>query len=316
MEIRVAELEQENARLLALTKNGSQAPQDNLASEVEQLRAQLAAAQQRERELSEKLKSTPKDDVVSVKVESSESYVPASPSRPSPSSGPNKTAASFGLMVLLCALPTLLSMPMQSTTSFSVPSPFSSALSNYDYKNNFIPGDFDWTRTSLMDMDTEENSNFPSSAPRKLEFAGVDTSDLGDLGGLDISFDTSSTDNGKIRVRIHPSSSASSRASSPPASSQSSKAGSPAPMESWSDARSSFSSVANSPLLSSTADPFLGMDYGSPFSDLDETSFPDFGFGSEYSVPDNSGGKRRVRIALKTPPSSSSEGGEWEVQIC
>lgn len=198
---------------------------------------------------------------------------------------------------------------------------------NYDsYKNRFIPSDFDWSRSSLMDMDTEEQDKFPASAslPRKLEFAGVDTSELGDLGGLDISFDTSSTDNGKIRVRIHPSSSASSRAGSPGASSiHSSKAGSPSPMDIWSDARSSFSSQVNSPLLSSvSSDPFLGVDYNAPFSeayrmnDLDDGTLSDFGLGSEYSVPDTSGGKRRVRIALKTPPSSNSEGGEWEVQIC
>ena len=171
-------------------------------------------------------------------------------------------------------------------------------------------------------MDTDLNAlTFPAAAAsvsRKLEFAGMDTNELGDLGGLDISFDTSSTDNGKIRVRIHPSSSASSRAASPSASS-SSKAGSPSPMDVWSDARSSFSSQTNSPLLSSTADPFLGIDYGVPFHDdmllEDHASPSDFGM-SEYHVPDSTGGKRRVRIALKSPPSSSSEGGEWEVQIC
>ncbi|TFK23163.1 hypothetical protein FA15DRAFT_476202 [Coprinopsis marcescibilis] len=321
MEIRVAELEQENARLLALAKTGGQATQlvqavdTHLASEVEQLRAQLAAAQKREQELSAKLSKD--SEKVSVKVESAESYVPASPSKSLVSSAPNKTAASFGLMVLLCALPTLLSMPMQSAANFSVASPFSSS----SLYSNFLPSDFDWSKTSLMDTDMDALT-FPAAAAsvsRKLEFAGVDTSELGDLGGLDISFDTSSTDNGKIRVRIHPSSSASSRAASPSASS-SSKAGSPSPMDIWTDARSSFSSQTNSPLLSSTADPFLGIDYGAPFGDdilLDDHASPsDFGMSSEYHIPDSTGGKRRVRIALKSPPTSSSEGGEWEVQIC
>ena len=70
------------------------------------------------------------------------------------------------------------------------------------------------------------------------------------------------------------------------------------------------------------ADPFLGMDYGASLSDLSyrmndaEDALPEFSLGSECTIPDNTGGKRRVRIALKTPPSSSSEGGEWEVQIC
>ena len=102
---RVAELEQENARLLALTQNGSQ-PQPTssdpaLLSEVEQLRAQLAAAQERERELAAKLVSTTTVGEVPVKVEASESYVPpASPSSRSLSvPSANKTAASLGLMV-------------------------------------------------------------------------------------------------------------------------------------------------------------------------------------------------------------------------
>jgi len=75
-------------------------------------------------------------------------------------------------------------------------------------------------------------------------------------------------------------------------------------------------------MLSSTADPFLGMDYGASFSDLSyrmndaDDALSELGLGSECTVPDSAGGKRRVRIALKTPPSSNSEGGEWEVQIC
>ena len=152
----------------------------------------------------------------------------------------------------------------------------------------------------------------------------MDTDELGDLNGLDISFDTSSTDNGKIRVRIHPSSSASSRATSPGASSQSSKPDptSSSPMDMWSQDsestfRSSFSSQGSPsiPSLSpSSSDPFLG-DYGM-MNDLDDGAISDFGLGSEYSVPDSTGAKRRVRIALKSAPSSTNEGGEWEVEIC
>ncbi|KAH6913921.1 hypothetical protein BKA70DRAFT_1369330 [Coprinopsis sp. MPI-PUGE-AT-0042] len=325
MEVRVAELEQENARLLALAESGGQPPrqESSLASEVEILRAQLAAAEKREKELSEKLNSRVNGEDVSVKVESMDAFIPTAPSssRSSPASCSNKSSASFGLMVLLCALPSLLSMPMQSASRFSVASPFSSLSSTYKPTLD----DFDWSSLKFPDtsMDLDDQTFPPSAAlPRKLEFADVDTSELGDLGGLDISFDTSSTDNGKIRVRIHPSSATSSRATSPGASStSSSKAGSPSPMDSWADARSSFSSHANSPMLSSTADPFLGMDYGS-FNDLsyrmndDDDALSELGLGSECFVPDNAGGKRRVRIALKTPPSSDSEGGEWEVQIC
>lgn len=339
MEIRVAELEQENARLLALTQSGSSSPQPTpdpaLISEVEQLRAQLAAAQERERELAAKLVSTTTVEVP-VKVEASESYVPpASPSSRSLSvPSANKTAASLGLMVLLCALPSLLSsVPMQTgaQTSFSVPTPFPSAAAKYDF-SNIIPSDFDWTRSSLMNLDADDMNRFSpaASGSKTLEFADVDMTELGDLNGLDISFDTSSTDNGKIRVRIHPSSSASSRAGSPGASSQSSKSDTAAssPMDMWSTDsestfRSSFSSQGSPaiPSLSpSSSDPFLG-DFSMPdmsyrMNDLDDGTLSEFGLSSEYHVPDSTGGKRRVRIALKNPPSSNTEGGEWEVEIC
>ncbi|KAJ2928631.1 hypothetical protein H1R20_g8490, partial [Candolleomyces eurysporus] len=339
MEVRVAELEQENARLLALTQSGSQpqsASDPALLSEVEQLRAQLAAAEERERELAAKLVSTSFVKEVPVKVEASESYVPpASPSSRSLSvPSANKTAASLGLMVLLCALPSLLSsvqMQTSSQTSFSVPTPFPSAAAKYDF-SNIVPSDFDWTRSSLMNMDAEDMGRASPSASlsKKLEFADVDMTELGDLNGLDISFDTSSTDNGKIRVRIHPSSSASSRAASPGASSQSSRyeTAASSPMDMWSTDsestfRSSFSSQGSPsiPSLSpSSSDPFLG-DFSMPdmsyrMNDLDDGPLSEFGLSSEYHVPDSTGGKRRVRIALKNPPSSNTEGGEWEVEIC
>ncbi|KAJ2911417.1 hypothetical protein MD484_g8997, partial [Candolleomyces efflorescens] len=342
MEIRVAELEQENARLLALTQSGSSpqpTPDPALMSEVELLRAQLAAAEERERELAAKLVSTASSvQEVPVKLEAAESYVPPAspPSRSLSVPSANKTAASLGLMVLLCALPSLLSSVQMQTgaqTSFSVPTPFPSAAAKYDF-STIVPSDFDWTRSSLMNLDAEDMNRFSpaasASASKKLEFADVDMTELGDLNGLDISFDTSSTDNGKIRVRIHPSSSASSRAGSPGASSLSSKSDTAAssPMDMWSTDseltfRSSFSSQGSPsiPSLSpSSSDPFLG-DFSMPdmsyrMNDLDDGTLSEFGLSSEYHVPDSTGGKRRVRIALKNPPSSNTEGGEWEVEIC
>ncbi|KAF8667674.1 hypothetical protein AX14_006322 [Amanita brunnescens Koide BX004] len=61
-----------------------------------------------------------------------------------------------------------------------------------------------------MDMDSEERRRIKSgSAPipmsRKLQFTDVDTSALAGLGGLEVSFGASPSENGKIRVRIHPS---------------------------------------------------------------------------------------------------------------
>lgn len=121
--------------------------------------------------------------------------------------------------MLLCALPTLLSMPMHSSvpTSFSIPTPLpASSASTFDY-STLLPHDHDWSRTagsSLMDLDDDYLRFSPSPTTRKLEFA-----DSAELGGLDISFDTTPANNGKIRVRIHPSSSPSSRATSPDTSS-------------------------------------------------------------------------------------------------
>jgi len=109
-----------------------------------------------------------------------------------------------------------------------------------------------------------------------------------------------------------------------------------------------------SALTTASSDPFLGIT-PSPEDDLSEyMNIPSFGSdnplnfkylpssesGSSldsfssllqgkdlgqfwYSSPDysttvngGSGGKRRVRIALKSPPQAGGEGGEWEVQIC
>jgi hypothetical protein len=104
---RVAELEQENARLLAIAKGGTpSAPapgkktdsDDALVSEIEQLRAQLRAAEERERELNAELTAkSASRDVPPVKIEPSEPSFPLSPTPRLQS--PHKSAASLGLMV-------------------------------------------------------------------------------------------------------------------------------------------------------------------------------------------------------------------------
>jgi hypothetical protein len=102
---RVAELEQENARLLALAENGrgnGTRPQDGGNAEIERLRAQLAAAEERERELSAELerKATSNSRDVSVKVEVNDPRCPPpSPIRCTPIQSPHKSGASLGLMV-------------------------------------------------------------------------------------------------------------------------------------------------------------------------------------------------------------------------
>lgn len=246
--------------------------------------------------------------------------------------------------MLLCALPSLLSMRVQSTapTSFSIPNPFpTSSASAYDY-NSFLPNDYDWSKatgSSLMDLDSDNHNKI-----RKLEFTGTDSSELGGLGDLDISFDTSPSEDGKIRVRIHsPSSSASSRSGSPtynPGMSPSSSSlamWSGSGSETESNLRASFPSQYSSlaAYAAANSDPFLGAsanDFSMPFAsdgtmryentmssplNYGQLSDPSFDFGSEYTIPDSMGGKRRVRIALKSmPQAGGAEGGEWEVQLC
>jgi hypothetical protein len=313
------------------------------------LRAELASARKREYDLSQELATKAERPDSMVKVESVESTFPIS--SPSRSQTPHKSAASLGLMVLLCALPTLLSMPTQSPfpTTFSIPTALPASASSFD-PNSIFPHDFDWSR-NIMDLDTDDQGRI-SSLPQKLEFINSEVSkSLGALGGLDISFDAVPQEDGKIRVRIHPSSSASSRAGSPGAAnavlnSDHSALG----LDLWGDSenptlQAAFSSepsslyngvsssfTAYSP-SSSNGDPFLGVggpsynDFGglSPFSsgssynsgDMDY----DFGRASDYSPSltgseSLGGSRRRVRIALKSMPATGGEGGEWEVQIC
>ena len=99
---RVAELEQENTRLQAIAqKSVHQGSSRELMSEIEQLRSQLAAAEQRERELSSQLSKRP----LNVKTELSEPRLPTSPpwhpAFPIQPKLTDKTSASLSLLVSL-----------------------------------------------------------------------------------------------------------------------------------------------------------------------------------------------------------------------
>ncbi|KAJ6497657.1 hypothetical protein C8R45DRAFT_1072177 [Mycena sanguinolenta] len=344
MEVRVAELEQENARLLALAQGSAPAApvprkkteaNDTLLSQIEQLRAQLHAAEEREHKLNAELTAkTASHDVPPVKMEPSEPSLPLSPAPRMQSA--HKAAASLGLMVLLCALPSLFPASSNSAlpTSFSLPHS-SLPASAFDF-NALLPSDYDWSRTgsSVMDLDTDEKRRVTAiSAPtttRKLEFSDEESAVLTGLGGLDISFDTSPLDDRKIRVRIHhPSSSVSSRAPSP-GGNYATKEENPFSMFFGTPQSEPSASLSSEPYVgyssASGSDPFLGVGgYGSysvpPYGqdDIASVDYPesDFGVASEYSVPDSTtGGRRRVRIVLKTMPAADGEGGEWEVQLC
>jgi hypothetical protein len=266
-------------------------------------------------------------------------------------------------------------MRIQSPTSatnngFAVSNSFHSSGAgsavDYDFDSTmFMPNEFDWSyskSSSFVDLEEDHTSKL-SSGKKKLEFTGIDSLEgdtglrnLGDLGDLDISFDTAASDDGKIRVRIHPHSSASSSTSSRSVSRgttpeeedsfmSTSTSSTPSPRS-----RSSALGVdPSSALITTSSDPFLGVTSLSDTDDIDMvmTSYSkdetsnwyastfDKGssflsslssslssLGGEYGTLDGlntcgiANGKRRVRIALKSAPQAASEGGEWEVQIC
>ncbi|KAI0691510.1 hypothetical protein BC835DRAFT_1417077 [Cytidiella melzeri] len=345
MEQRVVELEQENARLMALARGTTaKPPKEELLSEVEQLRARLAAAEERERELSEQLS---RKEAEPVKPEVVEPQLTLAP-RAAPSQAIHKSGASLGLMVLLCALPTLLTLPTHS----SLPSTFSLPLSNanslpatssaFDVQS-FMSGDFDWMTSgsgSMVDFDMDNLdmlSRSRADSSKKLEFVDEDSEALG-LSGLDISFDARPSEDGKIRVRIHPPASASTSASSAPSPAAASTSdGDDQSMWGGSDFGGAPSPSASDFLAEDKLGPFLGVgsdfpsmavDSSSDLSSPTSASFSssglsssdqyDFNFGditSGFSVSTSSG-RRRVRIALKSMPGQGREGGEWEVQLC
>jgi len=307
MEVRVAELEQENARLLAITRGEL----DPIASELEQLRAKLAEAEQRSQELSAQLalksESAPSS---AVKVEAFEpQLLPSSPPSSRASPAPqymHKTGASLGLMVLLCALPSLLSLPTQTTvpTTFSLPLSHSSLgpmSSSFDINSLISSEERSWSSSHGMDLDFDMDDAgktssiiFPTANSGKLELA--------DHGSLDISFDAVSSEDGKIRVRIHP----------PSASGTSASSLASTPISAMSPS-SDFSKPER-------YDPFFGvggldtdhywnsdMDHRIPSSSMYEFDQDTMsGLGSS---------RKRVKIALKSIPSEGNEGGEWELQV-
>lgn len=368
---RVAELEQENARLHAIAQRRSShaqdQPADELLSEVEQLRAQLAAAQLRERELSEELTKKASSQQSRVKTEAVEPEL-SLPNRNGSMQLPHKSGASLGLMVgallgvytlsgpirltwshgprhqvLLCALPSLLSLPAHSTmpTTCSIPMPNGSnaiSASSFDVPS-FVPGEFDWLNSMDIDIDSQGRVTTGAAMPaasahhphphhhphalRKLEFVDPNAEALG-LSGLDISFDATPSQDGKIRVRIHPPSSSSASSSSEGVDGDDQSMGGSESVDQLGPflgigADYGMSSVDAGIVLSPASGSYplqaAGFDlgYGSDFGVASGSSSSSIG-GSSSSIA--AGGRRRVRIALKSLPGEGREGGEWEVQVC
>lgn len=190
----------------------------------------------------------------------------------------------------------------------------SAVASKMDFRS-FVPRDCDWRTPGTMDLDMDHR--MPRFPPRKLEF--VDADALG-LGSLDVSFDADPAANGKIRVRIHSPTSA---CSSPISSSNSFSPSPPAfnfdDIPAWSVAPSPVSSAPPPvPLLPAAQldDPFIGM--GLSNQELGFNFDPTLLFNGApiQSEVDTMRGRRRVRIALKSPPSIDGSAGEWEVEVC
>ncbi|KAF8526076.1 hypothetical protein BU17DRAFT_83597 [Hysterangium stoloniferum] len=334
---RVAELEQENARLLALTQSSSRSrstspppsqssrPAKSDASppadaELASLRSLLAQSRARAAELEREvacLRTT--SSTSSASDSGSDAGSPGGVVQVKRENGgtdaiPKRTGASLFGVVLLCALPSLLTMPAPSVpyaaSRFSYTpgpgasvQPRSQAESLLDWPGmdiddsesgahrkvhlplSFINGQNDFLQ-NFVSVSGSEQSLMPSS-----EFDASEAE-------FDVSFAPSATE-GKIRVRIEsPSEPSLTHGGSSPRSSLGS--GSPyfahtSPTESWD-------------LDFAAPDHTQNLMWDSPSStgaNLDVSIFP----------PTTSTSRRRVRIALKGAPKAGVEGGEWEVEV-
>lgn len=124
-----------------------------------------------------------------------------------------------------------------------------------------------------MDLDVDNHGRVSalSSGPnaKKLEFVDVDSEALG-LSGLDISFDTLASEDGKIRVRIHPPPSTSVTAAPSPSSSGSIE----------SDEQSVWGgSEFSGPVSSSPVDSVMSSSVGTPSSIDSDPLGPFLGMG-------------------------------------
>ncbi|EJD01760.1 uncharacterized protein FOMMEDRAFT_169806 [Fomitiporia mediterranea MF3/22] len=248
MEIRVAELERENVRLRELADGhtpSSPSPSSE-SSELELLRMQLQSSRQREVELVHRLEVLKHEQ--KVKTEASEPTLSDGTNSDAGTNSPfmapvsfknivanPKGGASLGLMVLLCALPSLLSHPSSQprstlptsqsfldTIQWDNPSFFPAATSGNDDVPSWdldYPGPNSGSSGIAMDVDYNDVANTNEDEEwKKLELGLEGANDMGlsglGLGALDISFATRRTRDGKIRVRVHSSPSTSSQSSS------------------------------------------------------------------------------------------------------
>lgn len=372
-------MEQENARLLSMTQQypsssssrspspvqpSSKHPKTNPAEpsdpELSNLRGLLAESRARAAELEKQLERL-RSNAASSPCPSSESGSEVgSPARGAiqikretapPELIPRRTSASLFGVVLLCALPSLLSLPAPIVPHAASRFSFTPGPGSVNHQPHGAESLLDWPG---MDIDDDASGsrrkvNLPLSflngqndllQQNFMNGGGPDLSLLPPIppdfeAGSEAEFDVSfmaSPNEGKIRVRIE-------RPSSPPPSSSSI----PVPASSSSSSGSTTSGricpMAGSSPISPTLDsPSFGHSSPSDGWDLD-FSAPDHAaqgfmwdspsaappganvdlaiFASDVSATSSStSSRRRVRIALKSGPVAGAEGGEWEVEVC
>ena len=172
-----------------------------------------------------------------------------------------------------------------------------------------------------MDVDGSDASAEQRDAQwKKLDLVREDGESLG-LGDLDISFDTSKSADGRLRVRVHSSAKTHEQMAIEP------QTVSPSDASLSLGAPEHELSFAPPPLYIPDTDPlgpFLGI--SSPNSLISTNGEYHFDAASIFgtgalagSVAERQssvqGGTRRVRIALKSAPVPGGEGGEWEIEL-
>lgn len=262
-----------------------------------------------------------------------------------------KSGASLGLMVLLCALPSLLSNATGTLSSASgtglptvqntlldniqwdPPSFLSSSSSQLTSESENDKWEVEWqnpTGESMMDIDstsTEARLSDSDSESGEETWKKLDIEGLGlGLGELEVSFSVKQISERRVKVRV---------ASSTPAAAYESFSPSTSTQKQTNIIEDTHCGIG--PLsLSTTEDPFLGtgptsplnLDFSSPmasWNSIGPVSTPmSMDFGS-LGVPNGYNGKAtekeskrqeiRVRVRLSALPKAGGEGGEWEIEL-
>ncbi|TRM69118.1 hypothetical protein BD626DRAFT_562913 [Schizophyllum amplum] len=339
MEVRVAELERENARLLSLTQSGSdklvpggvQPADAALLTEVERLRARLADAEARERNAGAAFSNLSRhaSHDVPVKMEPQDIAFNSQTARSSAMQSPLATGVGLGLMVLLCALPALL----RTYGAASAMPP-----SHIDL-NTILTPELNWHRQGdgvVLDLDVDDQgrprslaANPALAAIRRLELSGTNASAIVGLGGRELAFAATSSESGRIRVRVCPPSarSESPKAFPSPRSSSASDGSSIAASSLSSAWLPSLESLSMPAAFSAgMPDPFFGMgqgDYGMSYPMMcatelgptvyspTESSFAS-ALGHDFAMAAvEDPARHQMQIALKAASDS-----DWTAQFC